>query len=202
MTLNRWMDTQTIDYPYNGILFSDLKKRTIKPWKTRRNLKRTLLRKQHIAWKKPVWKGYILCNSHCMPFRKRPDYSDTKDQRRPAVGRGVRSEGWTGGAQGILGQWNYSVWYCNDPYMTFICQNPYTIQPMYTCVLVAQLCLALCDPTDCSLPGFSVHVILQARILQRTAFPFSRGSSQPRDHILVSCITGRFLTVWATGKSI
>ena len=66
---------------------------------------------------------------------------------------------------------------------------------MYTCVLVSQLCLALCDPTDCSPPGFSVHVILQARILEWTAFPFSRGSSQPRDHSLVSCIAGRFFTV-------
>ena len=68
------------------------------------------------------------------------------------------------------------------------------------CVLVAQSCLALCDPTNCSLLGFSVHGILQARILEWVAIPFSGGSSQPRDRILVSCITGRFFTVWATGK--
>ena len=43
----------------------------------------------------------------------------------------------------------------------------------YVCVLVAQLCLTLCDPTNCSLPGFSVHGILQARILEWTAIPFS-----------------------------
>ena len=43
-----------------------------------------------------------------------------------------------------------------------------------------QLCLTLCDPMDCSLPGFSVHGILQARILEWVAFPSSRGSSQPR----------------------
>ena len=42
---------------------------------------------------------------------------------------------------------------------------------------VAQLCLTLCDPMDCSPPGSSVHGILQARILQRAAIPFSRGSS-------------------------
>ena len=49
------------------------------------------------------------------------------------------------------------------------------------CVLVAQLCLTLCDPTDYSQPGFFVHGILQARILEWIAIPFSRGSSRPRD---------------------
>ena len=42
-------------------------------------------------------------------------------------------------------------------------------------VLVAQSCLTLCDPMDCSPLGFSVHWILQARILEWTAIPFSRG---------------------------
>ena len=42
---------------------------------------------------------------------------------------------------------------------------------------VAQLCLTLCDPMDCSLPGSSVHGILQARILEWVAMPSSRGSS-------------------------
>ena len=44
-----------------------------------------------------------------------------------------------------------------------------------------QSCPALCDPMDCSLTGSSVHGILQARILEWVAMPFSRGSSQPRD---------------------
>ena len=44
-------------------------------------------------------------------------------------------------------------------------------------VLVAQLCLTLCDLMDCSRPGSSVHRILQARILERVAIPSSRGSS-------------------------
>ena len=43
-------------------------------------------------------------------------------------------------------------------------------------VLAAQLCLTLCDPTDCSPPGSSIHGILQARILEWGASPFSRGS--------------------------
>ena len=59
-------------------------------------------------------------------------------------------------------------------------------------VLVAQLCPTLCDPMDCSPPGSSVHGILQARILEWVAIPFSRGSSQPKDRTQVSCISGRY----------
>ena len=47
-------------------------------------------------------------------------------------------------------------------------------------VLVAQPCLTLWDPMDCSLPGSSVHGILQAIILEPVAIPFSRGSPRPR----------------------
>ena len=46
---------------------------------------------------------------------------------------------------------------------------------------VAQSCPTLCDPTDCSPPGSSVHGILQARILEWAAMPSSRGSSPTRD---------------------
>ena len=66
---------------------------------------------------------------------------------------------------------------------------------------VAQLCLTLCDPRDCSLPGSSVHGIFQARVLEWVAIAFSRGSSPTRDRTQVSCIAGRRLTVWAVGKS-
>ena len=49
------------------------------------------------------------------------------------------------------------------------------------CMLPLQLCPALRDPKDCSLPGSSVHGIPQARLLEWVAIPLSRGSSQPRD---------------------
>ena len=62
---------------------------------------------------------------------------------------------------------------------------------------VAQLCPALCDPMDYSLPGSSVHGIFQAEILEWVAISFSRGSSQPRDWTQVSCIVGRHFIVWA-----
>ena len=50
-------------------------------------------------------------------------------------------------------------------------------------------------------PGFSVHGILQARILEWVAIPFSRGSYQPRDQTQVSCTAGRFFTIWATKEA-
>ena len=68
---------------------------------------------------------------------------------------------------------------------------------------VTQSCLTLCDPMHCSLPGNSVHWILQARILEWVAMPFSRGSSQPRDRTHVSsspCMAGGFFTFEPPGK--
>ena len=68
-------------------------------------------------------------------------------------------------------------------------------------VNVAQSCLTLCDPLNCSLPSSSVDGILQARILEWVAVPFSRGFSQPRDETQVSCIAGRFLPTEPPGKA-
>ena len=78
---------------------------------------------------------------------------------------------------------------------------------------VAQLCLTLSNPMDCSLPGFSIHEIFQARvlecgaiafsglshqespkILEWVAYPFSKESSQARNQTRVSCIAGGFFT--------
>ena len=56
-------------------------------------------------------------------------------------------------------------------------------------------------PVDWSLPGSSVHGILQERILEWVAIPFSRGSSQSRDQSLVSCTAGIFFTVWVTREA-
>ena len=61
-------------------------------------------------------------------------------------------------------------------------------------VKIAQSCPTLCNPMDCSLPGSSFLGMLQARILESVAIPFSRGSSQPRDWTLVSCIGRQILS--------
>ena len=70
------------------------------------------------------------------------------------------------------------------------------ILPVTLKVKVAQSWPTVCDPMD-----YTVHGILQARILEWVAFPFSRGSSQPRDQIQVSYIVGGFFTSWATREA-
>ena len=62
-------------------------------------------------------------------------------------------------------------------------------------VKVAQSCPTLHEPMV-----YTVHGILQARILQCVAIPFTRGSSQPRDQTQVSCVAGGFFTVWTTSE--
>ena len=57
----------------------------------------------------------------------------------------------------------------------------------------AKSCPTLCDPMGCSLPGSSVHGVLQARILGWIAISSSRGSFWPRDQICVFCIGRRLL---------
>ena len=59
-----------------------------------------------------------------------------------------------------------------------------------------QSCPTLCGPMDCSLPGSSLHGVLQARVLEWVAISFSRGSSQPRDRTWASCIPGRHFNLW------
>ena len=70
---------------------------------------------------------------------------------------------------------------------------------MYVCAQLLQLCLTLCDPVDCSLRDSSAHGILQARILERVAIAFSRGSSQLRDWTCVSYTAGAVFTAEPLG---
>ena len=65
----------------------------------------------------------------------------------------------------------------------------------------AQSYLTLCNHMECSLPGFSVHGILQTRILEWVVISSSRGSSWPRDWIHVSCIGRQILYYWATWEA-
>ena len=77
----------------------------------------------------------------------------------------------------------------------------------YVCVCARSLqsCPTLGDPLDCSLPGSSVHEILQARILEWVAMPFSRGSSWCRIEpvsLMSSALAGRFFTISATWETL
>ena len=69
------------------------------------------------------------------------------------------------------------------------------------CVLLPS-CVRLCDPMDCSPPGFSIHGVSLARILEWVAISSSRGSSRPRDQTHVSCIAGEFFTHRATWETL
>ena len=89
----------------------------------------------------------------------------------------------------LLQLWFFSFSSC------FICK-------VCCCCSVTQLCPTLCNPMVCSPPGSSVHGILQARILECIAIFFPRGSYQPRNQTLVSCIAGRFFTNWATREAL
>ena len=71
---------------------------------------------------------------------------------------------------------------------------------MYVVAKLLQSCLTLCDPMDCSLPGTSVHGILQARILEWAAVPSSRGSSRPRDPTCISYTQAGSSPLAAPGK--
>ena len=84
---------------------------------------------------------------------------------------------------------------CTDSDATLILHSSGVFIQTNVKVLAIQLCLTLCDPMDCSPPGSSVHGILQARIQEWVAIPFSRGSSLPRDQTQVSRLEGGFFMV-------
>ena len=75
-------------------------------------------------------------------------------------------------------------------------------EKVYVRAKILLLCLTLCDPMDCGVPGSSVHGILQARILEGVVLLFSRRSSWPRDQTCGSygsCLTARFFTTEPLG---
>ena len=78
----------------------------------------------------------------------------------------------------------------------FLLQNLSSICWKWMTVKVTQSCLTLCNPMD-----YTVHGILQARILEWVTFPFSKGSSQPRDRTQASHTASGFFTSWATREA-
>ena len=86
-------------------------------------------------------------------------------------------------------------------HLILCCPLSFCLLPEVKWSKVAQLCPTLCDPMDCSLPGFSIYGILQARVLEWVAISFSRGSSRPRDWTRVSRIVGRRCNLWATREA-
>ena len=72
-------------------------------------------------------------------------------------------------------------WSCVGTWLGQIANNFFFGEKQKSDMLVAQSCLTLCDPMDCSPPSSSVHGILQARILEWVSISFSRVSSWPWD---------------------
>ena len=66
--------------------------------------------------------------------------------------------------------------------------------------LVTQSCLTLCDPMDCSPPGYSVHGDSPSKNTGVDYISYSKGSSQCRNQTQIFCIADGFFTVWATGQ--
>ena len=81
-------------------------------------------------------------------------------------------------------------------------EEPGRLQSMGLQSEVAQSCLTLCDTVDRSLPGFSIHGILQARILEWVTISFSRGSSRPKDQTQVSRIGDKRFNLWVTREAL
>ena len=111
---------------------------------------------------------------------------------RPSGSLLLRDGRYSGGPEALLR--SHDV--CHVPRVCTECLCPLTIHMLKhnpqakVKVSDAQLCLILCNSTNCSPPGSSVHGILQARILEWVATSFSRGSPRSRDGTHVSCITG------------
>ena len=81
------------------------------------------------------------------------------------------------------------------PYLPMLSALPLLFSPSYFLLVSEVKVTQSCEPMDHSLPGSSIHGILQARILDWVAVPFSRGSSQPRDGTQISHIAGGLLSV-------
>ena len=115
-------------------------------------------------------------------------------------------ETWRAAIHGVTKSWTQvSDWTeLRDQSLLFVLLSLWSPANLYQifyflCVFCVSdsVCLILCDTINCSLPHSSIHGILQARILEWIAMPFSRGSSWPRDQTQVSCIADRFFTNWA-----
>jgi len=116
-------------------------------------------------------------------------------------------EAWRAATYGVaksrtrLSNWSDLIWSDDIVIQIFIDYIPLKVIIRWSESEVTQLCPTLCNPVDCSLPGFSVHGIFQARILEWVAISFSRGSSWPRGRTQVSCIVGRRFTLWVTREA-
>ena len=136
-------------------------------------------RTQLSDWTEMNWSHILLKSLAGRFFTIKPPWLQSMGSRR--VGTTEHSTAmWSHNLLRVKRQWNIS-WYWEKMAMIIFKSESVTCSVVFL----------LYDPTDCSLPGSSVHRILQARIMEWIAIPFSRESSRPRDWTWVSCITGK-----------
>ena len=92
----------------------------------------------------------------------------------------------------------YSLFFL--PHIMSVTQSLKILENLYL-ILCAQSCPTVCGPMVYSPPGFSANGIFQARILSRGAISYSRGSSQPRDRSLISCVSCFGRLIWPLGST-
>ena len=88
----------------------------------------------------------------------------------------------------------------NSPTRSIVTNRKLVKKTICCCHLVAKLYPRSYDLMDCHLTGFSVHGILQVRILECVAISFFRESSQSRDQTHIYCLAGRFFTTESPGN--
>ena len=97
---------------------------------------------------------------------------------------------------------NIPPFYLNKMYLLSKCYVSWTFGFLFVVLIQSLSCVRLfCNPMDCSLPGFSVHGILQARILEWVAIFFFKRSSWARDQTCVSYISRCILYHWAVREA-
>ena len=150
-----------------------------------------------IGWGSLIWLQWCLVH----PFKSNPLHCGPVSGPKPLQPGNrwsIHSSNYFMGRCGLWGSFLFSSLYLEFSSFSFF------LVAFCVWAKLLQSCPILCNPMDSSLPGFSVHGIPQARILEWVVVPSSRGSSRPRDQTCVSCVSalaGRFFITSSTWEA-
>ena len=144
---------------------------------------------------------HLRCSLQWVPVPFGPVIPFLRLLRRYSKLRGVwKTENWV-----MATFWSNLFFFMNSCFLVPFPPNPSESRDLlqsgevFNSSVSRSVMLTLCYPRTAA-PRLLCPWVLQARLLEWVAIPFSRGSSSPRDRIQVSCMAGRFITIWATGK--